>query len=35
MLDNPTALDRIKTKGVVITGRGFTLNKVELVKIEN
>lgn len=34
MLDNATALDRIKTKGVVITGRGFRLTKVELVKVE-
>lgn len=33
MLDNEVALDRIKTKGVVLTGRGFVLTKVELVTI--
>ncbi len=32
-LDNEVALDRIKTKGVVITGRGFVLTKVELIQV--
>ena len=34
MLDNEVALDHIKTKGVVLTGRGFVLTKVELVKVD-
>lgn len=32
-LDNAVALDNIKTRGVVITGRGFVLNKVELIHV--
>ncbi len=32
-LDSPVALDHIKTKGVVITGRGFVLTKVELIHV--
>ncbi len=28
------SLDRVKTRGFVITGRGFTLTKVELLKVE-
>ena len=31
MLDNSVALDNIKTRGLVVTGRGFVLTKVELV----
>ena len=34
MLDNPVALDNIKTKGFVLTGRGFVLTKIELVKVQ-
>lgn len=28
------SLDKVKTSGVVVTGRGFTLNKIELMKVE-
>lgn len=29
-----TMLDKVKTSGLVVTGRGFTLNKIELMKVE-
>lgn len=29
-----TSLDKVKTRGLVITGRGFTLNKITLMKVE-
>lgn len=33
-LDNPIALDAVKTKGLVLTGVGFTLTKIELIHVE-
>ena len=29
-----TSLDKVKTSGLVVTGRGFVLNRIELMHIE-
>lgn len=32
--DAPSVLDKIKTRGLVVTGQGFTLTKIELISIQ-
>lgn len=34
LLDNPVALDAVKTRGLILTGAGFELNRIEIIHVE-